>query len=111
MGSIQQEIAAKFNGIDSTPKGKRQNFKIDRSDQGQLPIGISASHGMITMESAAWLGHHRARRLNGAPSGRAQPDPGQLQTTRFSAASHVRRARPNGRGYKSLKRAARSRQS
>jgi hypothetical protein len=29
MGSIQQEIAAKFNGIDSTPKGKRQNFKID----------------------------------------------------------------------------------
>jgi hypothetical protein len=29
MGSIQQEIAAKFNGIDSTSKGKRQNFKID----------------------------------------------------------------------------------
>jgi hypothetical protein len=95
MGSIQQEIAAKFNGIDPPSEGRRQKFKIGRGHQGQLPIGISASHGMITMETAAGLGHHRARRLNDAPPGRAQPDPGQLQTTRFNGASHGRRARPN----------------
>jgi hypothetical protein len=85
-----------LDGIDPSPEGRRQNFQIGRSNQGQLPVVISTSQGMITMETPAALGYHRARRLNTAPSGWAQSDPGQLKATRVDAVSHRRRASQNG---------------